>query len=353
MKATGRDIAARLAKPDRDLTAWLIYGPDRGLVRERANALAKMLVEDPDDPFNVTKLTDEDMKADPAALSDSMAALSMMGGDRLVRVQIANEAGGAPIAEFLKEFEAGKTPAEAWLIVEAGDLKPAGKLRKTFEPAKKALAVPCYAETGRDLVSFADEALAAEGLTFDADARARFLPLIEGDRGVARSEIDKLILYKGPKGLREDGNDVVTLADIEASAAAGGEAALDRVVQTAMSGQVKAADDSWARARAGGASGVGLVRNIQRRIDLLSEAKSGGPDAAMRLGAPRFGPAADAFKQQAAIWSDRALDQARQAAFEAERQMKRAGAAPAELLGGELLLKLALRADAMSGRRST
>ena len=47
----------------------------------------------------------------------------------------------------------------------------------------------------------------------------------------------------------------------------------------------------------------------------------------------------------------RALDQARQAAFEAERQMKRAGAAPAELLGGDLLLKLALRAEAMSARR--
>jgi DNA polymerase III subunit delta len=353
VKATGRDIAARLAKPDRDLTAWLIYGPDRGLVRERANALAKTLVEDPDDPFNVTKLTDEDMKADPATLSDSMAALSMMGGDRLVRVQIASEAGGAPIAEFLKEFEAGKIPAEAWLIVEAGDLKPAGKLRKTVEPAKKALAIPCYAETGRDLVSFADEALAAEGLTFDANARARFLPLIEGDRGVARSEIDKLILYKGPKGLRAEGDDVVTLADIEASAAAGGEAALDRVVTAAMSGRVKEADSSWARANAGGASGVGLVRTIQRRIDMLSEIKTSGYESALRLGAPKYPPGKTDFQNQAALWSDRALEQARQAAFEAERQMKRAGAAPAELLGGELLLKLALRADAMSGRRST
>ncbi|WP_394693121.1 DNA polymerase III subunit delta [Hyphobacterium sp.] len=353
MKATARDVNARLAQPDRDLTAWLIYGPDRGLVRERANLLVKALVDDPDDPFNVTKLTDEDLKADPAMLADNMAALSMMGGDRLVRVQISTEAGGAPIAEFLKEFEAGKMPAEAWLVVEAGDIKPAGKLRKTFEPAKKALAAPCYAETGRDLVAFVDDALAAEGLHLESDARARFLPLIEGDRGVARSEVDKLILYKGPKEVRGDGEGAITLADIEASAAAGGDAALDRVVDTAMSGRVKDADASWMRARSGGASGVGLVRTIQRRIDLLSELKSGGPDAAMRLGAPRFGPAADSFKQQAALWNERALDQARQAAFEAERQMKRAGAAPAELLGGDLLLKLALRAEAMSSRRST
>lgn len=351
MKATARDVNTRLATPDCELTAWLIYGPDRGLVRERANLLVKALVEDPDDPFNVTKLTDEDLKTDPALLADNMAALSMMGGDRLVRVHISTEAGGAPVADFLKDFEAGKAPAEAWLVVEAGDLKATGKLRKAFEPAKKALAAPCYAETGRDLIAFVDEALAAEGLNLEADARARFLPLIEGDRGVARSEIDKLILYKGPKEVRADGEDSITLADIEACAAAGGDAALDRVVDTAMSGRVKDADASWMRARSGGASGVGLVRTIQRRIDMLSELKSGGPDAAMRLGAPRFGPAADAFKQQAALWNDRALDQARQAAFEAERQMKRAGAAPAELLGGDLLLKLALRAEAMSSRR--
>jgi DNA polymerase-3 subunit delta len=350
VKATARDVAARLAEPDRNLTAWLIYGPDRGLVRERANALTKALVDDPDDPFNVTKLTEDDLKADPASLADNMAALSMMGGDRLVRVQISNETGGAAIAEWLKDFEAGNAAAEAWLVVEAGDLKPAGKLRKTFEPAKTALAAPCYAETGRNLADFVDEALAAEGLKLDHEARARFLPLIEGDRGVARSEIDKLILYKGPKDVRAEGEDAITLADIEASAAAGGEGALDRVVDAAMSGGVKDADGGWHRALAGGASGVGLVRAIQRRIDQIAEARIGGPDAAMRLGAPRFGPQADAFKRQTSLWADRALDQARQAAFDAERAMKRGGA-PAELIAGDLLLKLALRAEAMSGRR--
>lgn len=350
MKATARDVAGRIAKPDKNLTAWLIYGPDRGLVRERANDIVKALVPDPDDPFNVTKLTDEDIKADPAALADAMSALSMMGGDRLVRVQLSSEAGGAPVAAWLKDFEVGDATAEAWLVVEAGGLKPAGKLRKAFEPAQKALAAPCYAETGRDLVSFADSALAQEDLTLTPEARARLLPQIEGDRGVARSEIDKLILYKGPKFLRTEGADEITLEDVEACAASGGDTALDRVVETALSGEVKLADDAWARTQAGGGSGVGLIRAIQRRIDLLIEAKIGGPDAALRLGAPRFGPPANAFKFQTSLWPERVLDQARQAAFEAERAMKRSGSMP-DLLAGDLLLKLALRAQALSARR--
>jgi DNA polymerase-3 subunit delta len=350
VKASARDAAARIAQPDSALRAWLIYGPDRGLVRERANALVNKLLADPDDPFAVTRFTDEDMKADPAALADSMAALSLMGGERLVRVQLASEAGGAPVAAFLKDYEAGKAAAEAWMVVEAGDLKPAGKLRKAFEPAKQALAIPCYVETGRGLAEFAEEALAAEGLTLAADARARLLPLIEGDRGIARSEIDKLILYKGPKGLRAEGEDSVTLEDVEACAAAGGDGALDRIVDSAMSGAVKPADAGWSRARAGGASGVGLVRAIQRRIDQLLEIQINGYDAALRLGAPRYPPGRPDVERQASLWTARALDQARQAAFDAERQMKRSGS-PAELIAGDLLLKLALRAQAMSARR--
>lgn len=350
MKATARDAAARIAQPDKSIKAWLIYGPDRGLVRERANAVVKSLLADPDDPFAVTRLTDEDMKADPAALADGMAALSLMGGETLVRVQLASEMGGAPVAAFIKDYEAGKAAAEAWLVVEAGDLKPAGKLRKAFEPAKGAIAIPCYAETGRNLADFVDEALAAEGLTLSPDARGHFLPLIEGDRGVARSEVDKLILYKGPKDTRDAGDDTISLADVEACATSGGEAALDRAVDSAMGGAVSRADDAWHRALAGGASGVSLVRSLQRRIDQLGEVSVSGPDAALRLGAPRFGPAADAFKSQCSIWRGRTLDQARAAAFEAERQMKRSGA-PADLIAGDLLLKLALRAQAMSGRR--
>ncbi|WP_420434833.1 DNA polymerase III subunit delta [Hyphobacterium sp.] len=350
MKATARDAAGRIAKPDTSLRAWLIYGPDRGLVRERANALVKVLLADPDDPFAVTRLTDEDLKSDPAVLADSMAALSMMGGERLVRVQLASEAGGAPVAAFLKDYEAGNAAAEAWMVVEAGDLKPAGKLRKAFEPAKQALAVPCYVETARGLAEFAEEALAGEGLTLAADARARLLPMIEGDRGIARSEIDKLILYKGPRAVRPEGEDSVTLADVEACAASGGDGALDRIVDSALSGAVKAADSGWMRARAGGASGVGLVRAIQRRIDQLLEIQINGYDAALRLGAPRYPPGKPVVERQASIWAARSLDQARQAAFDAERQMKRSGS-PAELIAGDLLLKLALRGEALSARR--
>lgn len=88
MKLKPRDADRALSKPDGSYTIYLIYGPDLGMVRERADTLAKALVKDPDDPFAVTRLTDDDVKADPAALADALAALSMTGDPRLVRLRL-------------------------------------------------------------------------------------------------------------------------------------------------------------------------------------------------------------------------------------------------------------------------
>ena len=37
------------------------------------------------DPFNLIKLSDDDLKRDPQALADELVARSLLGGDRLVR----------------------------------------------------------------------------------------------------------------------------------------------------------------------------------------------------------------------------------------------------------------------------
>ena len=88
MKVKAREAERSVARPDPDIRIFLIYGPDSGLVRERAQTLARALVPDPDDPFAVTRLTEEDLKADPASLADSLAALSLTGAG-LVKTSVA------------------------------------------------------------------------------------------------------------------------------------------------------------------------------------------------------------------------------------------------------------------------
>ena len=318
----------------------MIYGPDSGLVRERAETLARALVTDPDDPFTVTRLTEEDIKSDPAALADAMAAMSLMGDPPLVRVRLSGDL--AAVGAFLAEFEKGAVQAEARLIVEAGDLKKTSKLRKAAEDGARSLAAPCYADDARDLIRLADEMLAAQNLTLAPDARAMLAPYLEGDRALARGEVEKLILFKGLADQRGGEAGVVERGDIAAISAAGADAALDQIIDPAFGGDPAGADRAYARALGAGISPVAVLRVIQRRVDQIDLFHAGGGDAGAlaRAGAPRFGPPADAFKRSARAWRGRRLDQARRLAFDTERQVKRSGA-PAEALVGALVLRLA------------
>ena len=349
MKLSPRDVDRRLTNPDPDCPAYLIFGPDRGLVRERAEALMKSLLDDPDDPFALTQLTEDDIKSDPASVADAMVAMSLTGGSRVVRARLSGETGGGPIVEFVGELESGAARAEAVLIVESGDLTPRGKLRKCFEPAKRAASIACYPDSGASLAELAVSMLEAEGLTLSQSARNAWLPRLEGDRALARSEIEKLILYKGLNGSR-DGSNTVEIEDIDAVAAGQGEAALDTIIGPAFDGEVALADSAYARALDAGLSPVAVLRALQRRLDQIGsvQAAGGHEGAFARSGAPRFGPAAAQFKRQVGLWRGRHLDHARQLAFDAERAVKRSGA-PVDPLVGELILRLSRGARKMRG----
>ena len=67
----------------------LIYGPDRGLVSERAAEVAAKTGVDLKDDFAVLKLESSDLSGDPGRLADEFGAISLFGGDRLVWVKNA------------------------------------------------------------------------------------------------------------------------------------------------------------------------------------------------------------------------------------------------------------------------
>ena len=50
-----------LARPDPGRPIILLYGPDAGLVRERADALLASAVDDPNDPFSLVRLDGDEL----------------------------------------------------------------------------------------------------------------------------------------------------------------------------------------------------------------------------------------------------------------------------------------------------
>jgi DNA polymerase-3 subunit delta len=58
-----------LAAPSPSLRALLLYGPDGGLVQERAAAAVAAVIGPGDDPFRLVELTAAQLQDDPAKVS--------------------------------------------------------------------------------------------------------------------------------------------------------------------------------------------------------------------------------------------------------------------------------------------
>jgi DNA polymerase-3 subunit delta len=187
---------------------FLIYGPDRGLVSERAAAIAAKTKVALDDPFSLLKLDAGDLNSDAGRLLDEMNTIGLFGGEKLIWVRgAANEKGLVDALQIL----AGRPPEASFLIIEAGDLKKTATLRKLAEGSRAVIAIPCYADDIRALNALIDNELSASNLRITPDARQRLLELLGGDRIASRNEIKKLALYCRDVGTIDDThvNDII------------------------------------------------------------------------------------------------------------------------------------------------
>ena len=173
----GADIDRFVAKPDPGRPVVLVYGPDTGLVRERAAALIKASVDDPSDPFMLARLEADDIAGEPGRLVEEANTIPLFGGRRAVWVK----AGTRNFAAAVEALTAA-APPDCRVVIEAGDLRRSAPLRAICERAKNAAALPCYVDDERTLALLIDDEMRAAGITISPDARAALLPLLGGDR---------------------------------------------------------------------------------------------------------------------------------------------------------------------------
>ncbi|MEI2299102.1 DNA polymerase III subunit delta [Ensifer sp. MJa1] len=181
---------------------FILYGPDRGLVSERAAALAARCGVPLDDPFSVLKLDVSELTQSPGRLLDEVNAIGLFGGDKLIWVRgAANEKALVDALQIL----AAEPPTGSYVIIEAGDLKKGAALRKIGETARSVACIACYSDDARSLQALIDKELGDEKLGITPAARARLLEALGGDRLASRNELRKLALYcRGKPTVDED-----------------------------------------------------------------------------------------------------------------------------------------------------
>jgi DNA polymerase-3 subunit delta len=253
----GRDIDAFLARPDPGRPIILLYGPDAGLVRERADALLASAVDDPDDPFSLVKLDGDELSAEPSRLVDEAMTVPLFGGRRAIRIRAGsrNFAGGIDtLAEMAVK--------DCRIVIEAGDLRPESPLRKACERAKTAVAIGCYPDTERDLAKLIDDELRIANLRIAPDARASLMALLGGDRRASRNELRKLTLFALGEG-------EVTLDHVMAVVADASELKLDPIVDGAFAGKPELVESEFMKAMVAGTYPGVIISSAQRQAAWL------------------------------------------------------------------------------------
>ncbi len=338
------DIERFLAAPPAEVRAAVIYGRDRGQVRERASALAGRITARPDDPFDAALLNETDLDSDGGRLADELSAISMMGGRRLIRLRLDGERAGPDkaAAEALKAHLAGAYNPEAFFLVEAGALGRDSGLRRAAEQAKGSAVIPCYEDEPGDVARMVREALAREQVGLTQEALQLFVERLPRERGVARQEIERLVLFLGPGSGRIAGPQ-----DLEDHLGVEPEASLSDAATLAFGARLGPAQAALRRARAEGEGGPAAVRALGqhlgrlRQVLILSRAGAGLQEAAKSAGV--FWKNEREFLRQARAWSLDALDVVQPEVLDADRACKRTGS-PDALIAERLLLTIAARA---------
>jgi DNA polymerase-3 subunit delta len=305
-----------IARPDPARPIVLIYGPDAGLVRERAEALIRVSVDNPNDVFSVIRIDGEDLSGNPYRLVEEANTIPMFGGRRALWVK----AGSRNIASAVEAVINASSP-DCRVVIEAGELRRTSPLRTICEKARNAVAIACYSDGERDIARVIDDELGKAGLAIAPDARAALLPFLGGDRQATRGELQKLALYVHGRGR-------VTIEDVMAVVADASAVALDNVIDAAFAGKPAEVEAHFARARGEGTAPGAIVSAALRHLVSLHRMRIAVDDGQSPAGAVEGARPPIHFSRKPAIetalrgWTSARLADAMQALADALLQTR-------------------------------
>lgn len=337
---------AFLSSPDPKIRAVLFFGADVGLISERAQALARAVAARFDPPGELIRLDDADLEGGIERLAVELGTVPMFGGPKIVRTAASRRVTAAALRPLIEG-----NALEGVLIVEAGNLKPDDSLRALFEKSPLAAAVACYADAAQDLDALIRDMVRDADATITAEAREALAERLGADRALSRGEIEKLLLYVGPKA-------EIGVEDVEAVVGDVSELAIERVTFAAASGLVQRAVAECGRAVSAGESAQTIIAATQRHFQRLHRVRAAIErgrtldDALRQMRPPLHFKQKNAFADQCRLWSTARLTEALRRIGAAARSARLAG--PLEgALAERLLIALAMMAkDGTSSTRS-
>ena len=308
------EIDRFVANPPDAGAVVLIFGPDTGLVSERATRLVAKASEGDSDPFNLIKIDAAELASDPNRLIDEVLTVPLFGGRRIVWVKDAGGKNLTPALDPVLKLDDWQT----FVVLEGGDIKKGVGLRKLIETHKRAVALPCYADNDRGIDQLIDEETLEAGLTITREARSALHSLLGGDRMASRGELKKLCLYALGKGR-------IDSEDIEAIIGDASSFEMSELIDAAASGDIAVLDHGLERLSEAGSKASVIANQALKHFQHLHRMRidiDKGRNAQAVIDGQRppiFFSRKPKFSQQLRIWSLSDLERAMEILAEATK----------------------------------
>lgn len=246
-------------RPGSSFPVVLLYGPDKGLVSERARRYAQATKLPLDDPFSVIRMEADEIDADPGLLADEARTISMFGGQRLIWIK--NAGGQRKLAEAIKLL-ANDPPQETYILVEAGDLKKGAALRSAVENAPAGMALPCYSDDARGLDGVIDDVLSEWKMRITMDARHLLRASLGGDRLATKGELEKLCLFA-------QGKERIDIDDVRQAVGDVAAFSTDEVIDAVLQADLQRFESSFERVVKSGTAPFLLLNSAMRQFQQI------------------------------------------------------------------------------------
>ncbi len=264
--------------------AILVYGPDAGLVGERAGQLASAAAGRGGE---IVRLDERDVAADPSRIEVELRTIPMFADRKVVRIGAGARIDVPSLKALLEEPSAGA------LIVEAGALRPDFALRKLFEKHPTAAAIACFTDES-SLSDLIDDELGKARLAIAPETKAYLTSRLGADQALSRMEVTKLALFAADRG-------EVLAEDIDAVVGDSAEIAVENFVYAVSGGAREEALRELARLDGAGTDVQSVIAALGRHFTQLHRAATvlaggGGAEQVFRSMRPR-----PHFKREAAF----------------------------------------------------
>jgi DNA polymerase III subunit delta len=280
VKATQKDFATTAPRAAGAARVFFFCGPDESGASDAAARIVSLLA----DPGERIEFTGAQLKADPVRLGDEARSNSLFGSERHIFVR----AQGDEAHDAVEILLSGETEPCPVLILATGATDKS-RTAKLLEARPDALVAMFYPPDLRTAAKAVRDMAEAAGLNMGTDISERIARACGLDSRLARSEVEKLVLYLDASKEAPRTADATALEAIGARTEEDGFSAL---VNAVLGGETQKISGELRRMRELGLSPVGLLLAFERRAAQLVQldAKSGPRDTAQDVVEREAGP---------------------------------------------------------------